>query len=176
VHGIVRHGGDAANIVPERTLLDYIVRSETLDGVFALEERIAHCFEAGAIATGCTVEVRRAAPAYSHIESDRDLSRSYGENVKALGRKPLDLPRGRRLGAGSTDMANVTLALPAIHPTFGVTGAVAQIHNPDFTAACATPEADESMLFAAAALAWTGIDIASNEEVRERLLRQERNT
>jgi metal-dependent amidase/aminoacylase/carboxypeptidase family protein len=119
VHGIVRHGGDAPNIVPERTVLDYMIRSETLDDLVALEERVGRCFEAGAIATGCTVAARRTAPAYSHIESDRDLTRYYGENARALGRKPMDLPRGRRLGSGSTDMANVTLALPAIHPGFG---------------------------------------------------------
>lgn len=175
VHGVVRHGGDAPNVIPERTVLEYLVRSESIDGVVALEERVRRCFEAGAVATGCTVEVRRTAPRYSHIESDRDLTSSYVGNVRALGREPIDLPHGRRVGASSTDMANVTLALPAIHPGFGVTGALVPPHHPDFAAACATPDADASMLFAATALAWTGVDIASDPPVRERLLRRERN-
>lgn len=174
IHGYVHHGGDAPQIIPDRTTLRYLIRSETLEQVAELETRVRRCFEAGALATGCEVEIRHTAPAYSHIEADRELTQRYAENARSLGRTPIGLPAGQRVGFASTDMANLTLAMPAIHPGFGVPGATVAPHHADFAHACATPDADDSMLFAATALAWTAIDAASDEETRARLLRRER--
>lgn len=142
-----------------------------------LEDRgfvVGRCFDAGALATGCTVEIRRTAPVYSHIEADKALSRLYGENARALGRHRFEMPPGMRRGAMSTDMANVSLAVPAIHPSFGVPGATLAPHHQAFAAACATPESDETVMLVATALAWTGVDAATDRETRERLLRGER--
>jgi amidohydrolase len=175
VHGFVRHGGDAANIIPERTELEFLVRSATLERARVLEGRVRRCFEAGALATGCEMEMTMMAPDYSHLEADRDLSHFYGDNARALGRAVIELPPGgQRLGAGSTDMGNVSLAMPAIHPAFGIPGARAIPHHPDYAAACATPDADAALIHAATALAWTGIDAAADPEVRARLLHGER--
>jgi metal-dependent amidase/aminoacylase/carboxypeptidase family protein len=147
LHGIVRHGGDASNVIPDRALLEYTVRSTTIDRARALEERVHRCFEAGALATGATVDIRPAAPPYSHIEADQDLTRFYGANATALGRTPFELPPGLPPGGASTDMGNVSLALPSIHPSFGIPGATVMPHHQDFAAACATPESDEAFLF-----------------------------
>jgi len=174
-HGFVRHGGEAANVIPERAVLDYIVRSTTLDAAQALEARVRRCFEAGALATGATVDIRQMAPPYSHIEADRDLTRFYGANARALGRAPFEVPPGLNPGGASTDMGNVSMALPSIHPSFGIPGATVMPHHQDFAAACATPDADASAIFAATALAWTAVDAASDDPVRQRLLRGERS-
>jgi metal-dependent amidase/aminoacylase/carboxypeptidase family protein len=173
VHGIVRHGGDAPNVIPDRTVLDYLLRSTTLSRVEELQERVEPCFAAGALATGCTMEIRTAAPAYAHLEADLDLTRMYGDNARELGRNVLTLP-GATGGAGSTDMGNVSLRLPAIHPGFGIPGAQGGPHHPDFTASCATASADGALVYAATALSWTAIDAALDEDVRARLLGRER--
>jgi amidohydrolase len=175
VHGYVRHGGDAANIIPDHTVMEYQVRAPTLDRVHDLEARVRRCFEAGALATGCDMEFRRMAPDYSHLEADRELVRYYGENVKALGRDVIELPRdGPQRGAASTDMGNVSRAFPAIHPGFGVASAIVAPHHEDFASACITPEADDALCHAATALAWTAIDAAIDSDLRLRLLRRER--
>jgi amidohydrolase len=174
VHGIVRHGGDAANVIPEHTALEYLARSVTLERVQILEGRLRRCFEAGALATGCSVDIREMAPPYSHIEVDQGLSARYAENARALGREPRVIPPGVRPGGASTDMGNVSLVVPSIHPSFGIPGASVVPHHRDFAAACATTEADGAMVFAATALAWTAVDAAADDELRARLLRGER--
>jgi amidohydrolase len=174
VHVVVRHGGDAANVIPERAVLAYVVRSETIERARILAGRVSRCFEAGALATGCEVEIRPQAPEYAHLEVDQVLSRLYADNVRALGRSPFAMPPGPRRGAMSTDMANVSLALPAIHPSFGVPGATVAPHHRDFADACATPESDDTLVLVAKALAWTGVDAATDPETRARLLRGER--
>src|SRR4029450_9078856 len=54
---------------------------------------------------------------YSEMRHDHDLSALYRGIAEALGRSFVD--RSNR-GAGSSDMGNVSLALPSIHPTIGI--------------------------------------------------------
>src|SRR5205807_735550 len=57
VHGIVTHGGEAPNIVPAHTEAEYIVRGATVADFEIMRERVMRCFEAGALATGTTLDV-----------------------------------------------------------------------------------------------------------------------
>jgi hypothetical protein len=43
-------------------------------------------------------------------------------------------------------------------------------HQPEFTAACAAPAADRSIADGAVAMAWSAIDCATDDAVRNRLL------
>ena len=74
------------------------------------------------------------------------------------------------MGAGSTDMGNVSLALPAIHPLIGINSRPAVNHQREFTAACAMPDADHAIVDGALAMAWTAIDIANDKALRDRLI------
>ncbi|HEX3201961.1 MAG TPA: hypothetical protein VHW42_08510, partial [Actinomycetes bacterium] len=76
-------------------------------------------------------------------------------------------------GAGSTDMGNVSLALPSIHPTIGIDALPAVNHQPEFAAKCVTPPADQAVFDGAVAMAWTAIDAAADETLRARLLASE---
>lgn len=168
VHGIVTHGGDAPNVVPGHTSARYLVRSPTLASLAKAEPRVRRCFEAGALATGATMEVVPLSPNYSEFSADADISAAYRRNAEALGRAfpPLaDRPMG-----GSTDMANLSLAMPAIHPMLGIDSLPAVNHQPEFTAACITPAADRALIEGAVAMAWTTVDLATDSALRERLL------
>jgi hypothetical protein len=67
-------------------------------------------------------------------------------------------------------MANVTLALPAIHPMLGINSLPAVNHQPEFAAHCITPTADQALVDGAVAMAWTAIDVATTPSARDRLL------
>jgi metal-dependent amidase/aminoacylase/carboxypeptidase family protein len=72
--------------------------------------------------------------------------------------------------AGSTDMANISLAMPSIHPMLGLDSFPIVNHQHEFAAFCATPTADTALRDGAVAMAWTAIDMATDEAVRARLL------
>jgi amidohydrolase len=170
VHGIVTHGGEAPNVVPAHTVGKWYIRERTLAKLAELEPRVHRCFEAGALATGCEVEIVPQSPPYSEFRDDTELEALYRANAEALGRRFPDLgPLAEKL-AGSTDMANVSLALPAIHPTLGLDSFPVSNHQPEFTAFCATPVADQAVVDGAVGMAWTVIDAATRPEPRERLL------
>lgn len=71
---------------------------------------------------------------------------------------------------GSTDMGNVSRALPALQPSIGIDSGDAVNHQPEFAAACVAPGADRALVQGAVALAWTAAQAAHDDETRERLL------
>jgi len=175
IHGIVTHGGDAPNVVPESTKGVWLVRSKTLEELATLEPRVHACFQAGALATGCTLDMHLLGPAYSEMRHDVELAARYRSNAEALGRRFVHLPGDvSERTAGSTDMANISLAIPTIHPMLGLDCLPASNHQPEFTAACITSVADDAVLGGAAAMAWTCVDIATDADLRTRLLAGER--
>ena len=170
VHGVITRGGAAANVIPAVVTGRFMVRSRTIEGLGALEPRIRACFEAGALATGCTVAYEKLSPDYSHMEADPGLVAAYRINAESLGRNfdadDADTP----LPTFSTDMANVSLAVPTIHPLIGIEAGGAVNHQHEFAAACITPSADAAVRDGAVALAWTAIDAATDPALRARLL------
>lgn len=170
VHGIVTCGGAAPNIVPAHTAAHYIVRARTLEELDDIRGKVLRCFEAGALATGSTLEIAEDHPPYAEVKPDAEIAAAYRKNATALGRYLPDLPAAmlERM-AGSTDMGNVTLALPSIHPMIGIESLPAVNHQPEFTAHCATPVADRAVMDGALAMAWTAIDLATDPTSSARL-------
>ena len=154
VHGITVKGGDAANIVPAHTIADWMVRARTVAELDDLRPRIERCFEAGALATGATVSFHDECPTYTHMEHDEALIALYRQHAEPLG----------RIYDGditfSTDMGNVSLVMPSIHPTIAIESRGAVNHQPEFAAACINASADRAVRDGALAMALTAISAA----------------
>jgi amidohydrolase len=167
VHGIVVRGGDAPNVVPAHTAARFYVRARDIEGLERLRVRVDRCFEAGALATGTRLEREEESPPYSEFRSDAEMGELYRRNAETLGRTFPPLPPKK---SGSTDMANVSLRMPTIHPLIRVDARGASNHQPEFTAACVTESADRAVRDGALAMAMTAADLATTASVRERLL------
>jgi amidohydrolase len=177
VHGIVTDGGQATNVIPAHAELRYTMRATDSSSLRELEERMAGCFAAGAVATGCSHEVSETAPAYAELTPDGWLSSVFRAEMLRLGRSPVPAEVEASIPLGSTDMGNVTQALPGIHPVVGIEADGASIHQPAFTAAAAGPSADKAVLDGAIMLARTVVALAQTDAERDRILeRQERRT
>ena len=157
VHGIVTRAGDAPNVVPAHAEGDWMVRAATVADLDLVRPRIERCFAAGALATGATVSIEDVAPIYTHMDHDHALLDLYRANAVALGRTPDD----ENEIAFSTDMGNVSLEIPSIHPCIAIESDGAVNHQPEFAGACISASADRAVLEGALALAWTAIDVAS---------------
>ena len=170
VHGIVTDGGDAPNIVPSHSTARYVVRAPTLGDLGSLRSRIDKCFEAGALATGASLTMNAERLPYSEFRHDEELALLYRQNGEDLGRVFSARPTK---GGASTDMANVSLLMPTIHPSLGLDCAPAVNHQPEFAQHCRTDEADTSVLHGAISMAQTCVDAAVAPQIRERLLANE---
>jgi amidohydrolase len=165
IHGVVLQGGAAANVVPAHAEGVWMARAPTIESLAELRPRVVRCFEAGALATGATLDIDNVSPDYTQLEHDHDIGEVYRANAAAIGRP------ASNDGAGtfSTDMGNISLAMPTIHPCLGIDAGGAVNHQPAFTAACVNASADRAVLEGALGMAWTAIDVATGP-LRERLL------
>ena len=120
VHGIVTDGGQATNVIPARAEMHYTMRATEADSLRELEQRMADCFLAGAVATGCESRgVAETEPAYHELTPDAWLAETFRAEMVRVGRTPVPADVEAALPLGSTDMGNVTQVMPGIHPIVG---------------------------------------------------------
>ena len=164
VHGIVTKGGEAANIIPRETKADFMVRAGTAERLDELLGKVRACFEAGALATGCKLEIS-ADVAYTDLRHDSELASLYQRHAESLGREFVEPP-----APVSTDMGNVSYEVPTIHPFIAIESNGAVPHQEAFADACITSSADQAIFDGALAMALTVIDMATDDAIRARLL------
>jgi amidohydrolase len=159
VHGVVTSGGETPNAIPERTSGRWYVRAETLADLAGVEQRVRRCFEAGALATGCGLEITPESKPYAEFRADDSALAAYRRNAEALGRSFAGSEVAARMNRASTDMGNVSQVVRAIHPYVGIDSLPAVNHQREFAARCVGGEAERALLDAATALAWTAVDM-----------------
>jgi amidohydrolase len=171
VHGIVTNGGEAVNAIPQHATGRWFIRAETLDALAEFEPRVRNCFEAGALATGTELRIQPLMRSYAHFTNDEELLGHFMRNATRAGRRFLDEADPRaRMNRSSTDMGNVSLQLPAIHPFLGINSTPAVNHQREFAAHCVTPDADLALRDGAVAMAQTIADVARDVVLRDRLM------
>ena len=158
VHGVFTEAGEKPNIVPDRAVAEWYVRSATLESLQPLKQRVRACLEAGATAAGCTMEWEPTAPEYSDLRTNRPLADLYRHNSARVGRVVTEPGPGRRVTA-STDMGNVSYLVPSIHPMMAISPASVSLHSTDFADWAAAPEGDRAVLDGAKAMAMTVVDL-----------------
>ncbi len=165
VHGFVTDGGQAVNIIPERAACEISVRARDgaeLERVRGIVER---CARAAAMASGVEVRVS-ARQGYRDLVTNMALARRFGSHALGLGRSPRE--HDESVGAGSTDMGDVSHVVPAIHPWLAIVDAgAAQCHERRFADAAGGETAEHTALVAAQALARTAVDFLRDPALRE---------
>ena len=154
VHGIVREGGTAANIIPERASAWFMLRSDDRAYYDDMKTRFAAMAEGAALATGTTVEVTFSGGSTT-LRTNRVLADIFRANMAAYGIDDM----GPDPSAGSTDMGNVSWVCPAIHPDLAICDVGVPGHSTAFRDAAASPKADETTLLAATLIAQTAVDL-----------------
>jgi len=162
VHGIITHGGTAANIIPDYASAEFSVRAAQQSYAQEVLQRVVQCAEAGGIATGAQFKYTTK-PGYAEIIPNPTLARLFTENWRAIGVEVHDPRPNERMG--STDMGNVSQALPALHPYIAIAPDGTGGHTLEFLAAAISPAGHEALLNAAKALAMTTIDLLGSPEL-----------
>ncbi|MCI2423307.1 amidohydrolase [Saccharopolyspora sp. K220] len=159
MHGIITHGGEAANVIPAYTRAEFMVRALTSDVLNDLTERVEAVARAAASATGTSVRITRGV-VYAERKNNHVIAERVAEHLRGQGvavEQPI-----LRGGTGSSDIGNVSLVLPAIHPYLQVMDTGTPTHSIAMAEAVATPRAQAAMLAMATALACTGADLLAD--------------
>lgn len=168
VHGIITDGGQAPNVVPELSASVWLLRAATVEGLSDLCRRADAIFQGAAQLTGTTVTVGwDTGPAYLPVRSSNPLDTRYAVHARARDRRLLDDLEGPNPPGGSTDLGNVSVRIPAIHPTLAIAPSGVPMHSAQFAEHARSAEGDRAVLDAAVALALTTADYLADTRLRD---------
>ena len=131
VHGIITHGGDAVNIIPNEVTMEYMLRMPKLDEMLKLNERFDKIVMYAAKAAECEVTIETV-NGFLPLYDDVELGHMVGDIVHYLQPDAAYDDNGN-FAAGSTDMGDVATVIPAVHGY--VPGAGGQGHGIDYNIA-----------------------------------------
>ena len=164
VHGFITNGGQAVNIIPELAACEFGVRARDgreLERVRAIVER---CARGAALASGVEVTVS-SRKGYSPMRNNLTLARRFGDHLAAAGRAAEEATD--QVGAGSTDMGDVSQAVPSIHPYLAICDIGESLCHEHRFAECAGSERGfATALDGARALAKTALELLADAELR----------
>ncbi|MCD5416506.1 M20 family metallopeptidase [Candidatus Bipolaricaulota bacterium] len=159
IHGIITNGGAKPNIVPEHAAALFYVRAAENNYRDKLLEKLRRCAEGAALATGATLSYKTVGHSYQAMKPNQAIGDAFVRNLEILG-EPLNPPTDNSMG--STDMGDVSQAVPAIHPYIKICAAEIAAHSREFAAAAASERGEQVMLIAAKAMAMTTIDLLTD--------------
>lgn len=154
VHGIIRDGGTAANIIPDRSAAWFMIRSDDEVEYERMRERFRELCQAAALATDTSVEVAFSGRART-MRNNRVLAERFRANMAAYAIDDM----GDDPTLGSTDMANVSWVCPTIHPDLAIAPEGTPGHSILFREAAISPRADDVTLLAATLIAQTALEL-----------------
>jgi metal-dependent amidase/aminoacylase/carboxypeptidase family protein len=134
------------------------VRSATRDRLDQLKTRVLGCLSAGAAAAGCAMHHEWLDPAYDEMVDNLPLLDRYVANARVVGREPLE-PTPDTAVSGSTDMGNVSHAVPSIHPMVQAAPPGVAIHTAEFATHTGSAMCDRAVIDGAKMLALTVVDL-----------------
>jgi len=173
IHGIISHGGVKPNIVPEYAAAEFYVRAPENDYRDELLGKLRSCAEGAALATGATLTWSEVGHAYKAMKPNRILGERFLQYIVESG-----LPHNPQKddAMGSTDMGDVTQAVPGIHAYVQICEEDIAGHSREFTDASGSERGAAAMLAAAKALAMTACDVLSEPGFSDRLWEEFRST
>ena len=167
IHANIIEGGDAINVIPERSVVRFYLRSIDVDYLRGhLTEAVRDAALGAALATGCEAALEQVAPAYDPVNANPVLAQLAAESFTAVGR-PTDVTSNIDGGAGSTDMGNISQIIPALHPYICVNSGLAT-HTRQFAAAAGSADGDRAVLEGAAMLATMAVTLLKRPELVDR--------
>ena len=162
IHGIITHGGEAANVIPAYSSAKLLVRAPDDIYLSELSQKVLNCFNGASQAAGAHLEYEWGKTVYAPMKNNLSLALLFSANLESLGR--MVEPFEHRFGFGSTDMGNVSQAIPAIHPTVAIASPGVLLHSNEFAMVAASEAGHQGLLDAAKALVMTVVDLLSEPD------------
>jgi amidohydrolase len=170
VHGWITNGGQAVNIIPELAAAEFSVRAKDLTELARVRAIVERCARGAALACGVEVELT-VREGYRDMRNNLTMARRFGAHLEGLGRHPAE--KDETIGTGSTDMGDISHAVPSIHPWMAICEkGETTCHQHAFAKCAASERGQEAMLVAAKAMALTVGELLTDAALREAVRRE----
>ena len=162
IHGIVAHGGDAPNTIPDYPEGRFYVRAATVKRMMAVYHRIEQIAEGAALQTGCSVVTEPTQRnLVENIIPTPAFDAVYLRQLESLGEA---VPEGLHRSLGSSDVGNVSQVIPTIQPMIRISDTPVAGHSLEKLEACRSETGLRSIALGAKALALTALTLILEPE------------
>lgn len=117
MHGFIKNGGEASNIVPDFTEVEFLTRAPKREELNDITAWVKDCAKAAALATRTEVEMFLVGAPFHELHISQ-----LGKETMESCFEALDIPyaEGKSGMTGSSDIGNVDYRCPAFQPVMGI--------------------------------------------------------
>lgn len=163
IHGIIREGGEAANVIPAYASMEYYFRGATMKYVKELSEKAIKCVEGACLATGTDYKVSVYECPYEDTIVNHTLANCLKEKYLEL--ELTDIEEIKTAPEGSSDIGSVSYKCPALHGYIKIADTCVLGHSKEMADATISDEGKNGLINSAIALASIGIDLITKPEL-----------
>ena len=165
IHGIIPEGGLASNIIPDRAVCQFGVRSSDEKYLMEMVDKVARCAEGAAHAMGVEVEVTKR-KLYSSKKLNIPMIRALWQNYVDLGAPVKDWQESTRaIPMASTDYGDVSQRTPVAGSNIKTAPEGTPGHSRQLADASVTEEGLDAMVLGTKALGMTLVELLARAEV-----------
>ncbi|MFF2752212.1 M20 family metallopeptidase [Psychrobacillus sp. NPDC058041] len=169
IHGIITHGGDAPNIIPDYASARFYIRAETWKKTEEVAEKVRAIANGAALATGASVKIERFQNEVQDFVLNSVLDEVIHTELEAIGEF---VHLEKRKGKGSTDAGNISYAVPTAHPHIKIGPDDLIAHTIEFREAAKSETGNEALIKGAKALATTGYRLLTDAELLHKIRKE----
>ncbi|UCH57620.1 MAG: M20 family metallopeptidase [Candidatus Bathyarchaeota archaeon] len=164
IHGIISEGGLATNVIPDRAVCDFGVRSSDDAYLDEMVDKVARCAEGAALAMGAKVKVTKK-KLYSGKNINEPLVEVLWNNYHSQGveMKPWE-ESINGMPMASTDFGDVSQKIPAAGSYISIAEPGTPGHSKQMADATMTERGQEAMIIGTKALAMTLVELLAEPE------------
>lgn len=144
MHGYIKNGGVASNVVPDYAWIEFLTRHPERSVLNDVTQWVKDCAEAAAKMTRTELEFSLAGPPFHDLHITKSGEALVSECLDELGLPYVVEQEGQ--STGSSDIGNVDYICPALHPVMGLGDPSLAIHTRAFADRMLTDAAHKAIL------------------------------
>ncbi len=166
---IIKEGGTASNVVPERAVMEVDLRSSSGEYLKTLLENVKNLAKGICSGYGLKCEINTITPFYENYVSNKVIDKLLLEELNNLGIKAENYDNVVSSGFGSTDEANVSKVVPTGHIDIKVGYEGIPAHTEDFRKAVDPEVAKDSLMKGIIAAVKTAKNVLEDKELLKKI-------
>lgn len=160
IHGIIRNGGGAANVIPAYASMEYYFRAPTMKYALEVTDKAIACAKGACEATGTTFKTSIFECPYEDTLVNYALADMLKEKYELLGVE--DVEGVNEVGGGSTDVGSVSYVCPTIQGGIKIAGDEVTGHSKEMAMATISEEGKQGLLNASKGIAFVACDLITD--------------
>ena len=170
LHGIIIKGGDASNIIPDYTEIEFLSRAPSRNDLEDISAWVKECAQAAALATRTQVKIGQLSEPFHDLYVSPAGLALLCEIFDDMG---IPYQKKEDKGSGSSDIGNVDYICPTFHPMMGI-GQDLDLHTQAFADAMTDPRTHHAIVASAEYLVRLALKLYCHPEILEEVSRQHR--